>query len=55
MTSKSLPFLAALRQMRTDVGRENSVYVHVTWLPFIAATDEFKRNPLSIQSASCAR
>ncbi len=42
---ESLPFLEALRQMRTDVGRENSVYIHVTWLPFIAATDELKTKP----------
>lgn len=42
---ESLPFLEALRQMRSDVGRENSVYVHVTWLPHIGATDELKTKP----------
>jgi CTP synthase len=42
---ESLPFLEALRQMRTDVGRENSVYVHVTWLPHIGATSELKTKP----------
>jgi CTP synthase len=42
---ESLPFLEALRQMRTDVGRENSVYVHVTWLPHIGATGELKTKP----------
>jgi CTP synthase len=42
---ESLPFLEALRQMRTDVGRENSVYVHVTWLPHIGATNELKTKP----------
>jgi CTP synthase len=31
--------------MRTDVGRENSVYVHVTWLPHIGATNELKTKP----------
>ncbi len=42
---ESLPFLEALRQMRSDVGRENSMYVHVTWLPYIAATGELKTKP----------
>jgi CTP synthase len=42
---ESLPFLEALRQMRSDVGRENSLYVHVTWLPHIGATDELKTKP----------
>ena len=42
---ESLPFLEALRQMRTDVGRENTVYVHVTWLPHIGATNELKTKP----------
>lgn len=42
---ESLPFLEALRQMRSDVGRENSVYIHVTWLPHIGATNELKTKP----------
>ena len=42
---ESLPFLEALRQMRSDVGRENVMYVHVTWLPHIGATDELKTKP----------
>lgn len=42
---ESLPFLEALRQMRMDIGRENSLYVHVTWLPHIAATGELKTKP----------
>jgi len=42
---ESLPFLEALRQMRTDVGRENSLYIHVTWLPHIGATGELKTKP----------
>jgi len=42
---ESLPFLEALRQMRTDVGRENTVYIHVTWLPHIGATNELKTKP----------
>lgn len=42
---ESLPFLEAIRQMRSDVGRENSMYIHVTWLPHIGATDELKTKP----------
>ncbi|MFZ5810219.1 MAG: CTP synthase [Chloroflexota bacterium] len=42
---ESLPFLEAIRQMRTDVGRENSMYIHVTWLPYIGATCELKTKP----------
>jgi CTP synthase len=42
---ESLPFLEGLRQMRTDLGRENSVYIHVTWLPYIGATGELKTKP----------
>ena len=42
---ESLPFLEALRQMRTDLGRENTVYVHVTWLPHLGATAELKTKP----------
>lgn len=42
---ESLPFLEALRQMRSDVGRENSMYIHVTWLPQIGATGELKTKP----------
>ena len=39
------PFFEALRQMRTDVGRENTLYVHVTFLPYIGATGELKTKP----------
>lgn len=42
---ESLPFLEALRQMRADIGRENTVYIHATWLPFIGATGELKTKP----------
>jgi CTP synthase len=42
---ESLPFLEALRQMRKDVGRENTLYIHVTWLPHIGATGELKTKP----------
>jgi CTP synthase len=42
---ESLPFLEALRQMRIDVGRENTLYIHLTWMPHIGATDELKTKP----------
>ena len=42
---ESLPFLEALRQMRSDAGRENTFYIHVTWLPHIGATNELKTKP----------
>lgn len=41
----SLPFMEALRQMRSDVGRENTLYVHVTYLPYIGASRELKTKP----------
>ena len=42
---ESLPFLEALRQMRSDVGRKNTLYVHVTFLPYIGASGELKTKP----------
>ena len=42
---ESLPFLEAIRQMRKDVGWENTVYIHVTLLPHIGATGELKTKP----------
>lgn len=42
---ESLPFLEAIRQMRVDVGYENSILIHVTYVPFIAAAGELKSKP----------
>ena len=42
---ESLPFLEAIRQMRNDVGRENSVFVHLTLVPFIETAGELKTKP----------
>lgn len=39
------PFLEAIRQLRTDVGRDQTLYIHVTFLPFIGATGELKTKP----------
>jgi CTP synthase len=42
---EGLPFLEAIRQMRNEEGRDNVLYVHVTFLPHIATTDELKTKP----------
>lgn len=42
---ESQPFLEAIRQLRSDLGRDNTFYVHVTWLPYIGATGELKTKP----------
>jgi len=42
---EGLPFLEALRQMRRDVGIKNTLYIHVTFLPHIGATNELKTKP----------
>jgi CTP synthase len=42
---ESLPFLEAIRQMRQENGRENTLFVHVTLVPFIAAAGELKTKP----------
>ena len=39
------PFLEAIRQMRSEVGADNSVLVHVTYVPYIAAAGELKSKP----------
>jgi CTP synthase len=42
---ESQPFLEAIRQLRSDLGRENTLFVHLTWLPFIGANGELKTKP----------
>ena len=42
---ESLPFLEAIRQMRIDVGRENSLFVHLTLVPYIETAGELKTKP----------
>jgi CTP synthase len=39
------PFLEAARQMRNEVGRDNVLYVHVTYLPYLNCTHELKTKP----------
>ncbi|HWR37227.1 MAG TPA: CTP synthase [Clostridia bacterium] len=42
---ESLPFIEAIRQMRQELGRENTCFVHVTLVPWIAAAAELKTKP----------
>ena len=42
---ESLPFLESIRQMRQELGRENTVFVHLTLVPWIAAAQELKTKP----------
>ncbi len=42
---ESQPFLEAIRQVARDVGRENCCYIHVTLVPFISGSEEFKSKP----------
>ena len=42
---ESLPFLEAIRQLRNDLGKENSLFIHLTLVPFIKTADEMKTKP----------
>jgi CTP synthase len=42
---ESQPFLESLRQLRQEVGRDRTFFVHTTWLPYISATGEIKSKP----------
>jgi len=42
---ESLPFIEAIRQLRNELGRESTVFVHVTLVPYIAAAGELKTKP----------
>ncbi|HVD60737.1 MAG TPA: CTP synthase [Gemmatimonadaceae bacterium] len=42
---ESLPFLEAIRQFRHEIGRDNAIFIHVTLVPFIAASGEVKTKP----------
>lgn len=42
---ESLPFLEAIRQFRNDIGKENVLYVHVTFVPYLEAAKELKSKP----------
>jgi CTP synthase len=42
---ESLPFLEAIRQFRTDAGKENVIYIHLTLVPYISTAGELKTKP----------
>jgi CTP synthase len=42
---ESLPFLEAIRQIKSDIGRENVMYIHVTLIPYLKAAGEVKTKP----------
>lgn len=42
---EGLPFLEAIRQLKTDLGRENSLYIHLTLVPYIKTSEELKTKP----------
>jgi CTP synthase len=42
---ESMPFLEAIRQFRLDVGRDNTIYIHLTLVPFIGTAGELKTKP----------
>jgi len=42
---ESQPFLEAIRQLRFDIGRKNTAYIHLTLLPYIASAGEIKSKP----------
>ncbi|MHB8276788.1 MAG: CTP synthase [Candidatus Humimicrobiaceae bacterium] len=42
---ESLPFLEAIRQFKKDIGKENVLYVHVTYVPYLKTSDELKTKP----------
>ena len=42
---ESLPFLEAIRQFRNEAGRENAIFIHLTWVPFIKTAGEVKTKP----------
>jgi CTP synthase len=42
---ESLPFLEAVRQLRSDLGRTNTLFIHLTYVPYISAAGELKTKP----------
>ncbi|ENH95900.1 CTP synthetase [Gracilibacillus halophilus YIM-C55.5] len=42
---ESLPFIEAIRQIKSDIGRENVMYIHTTLVPYIQAAGELKTKP----------
>ena len=44
---ESLPFLEAIRQMRVELGSENTLFIHLTLVPYIASAGEVKQSLLN--------
>jgi len=42
---EGLPFLEAVRQFRNEIGRQNGIFIHLTWVPFIKTAGEVKTKP----------
>jgi CTP synthase len=42
---ESLPFLESIRQFRNEAGRQNAIFIHLTWVPFIKTAGEVKTKP----------
>lgn len=42
---ESLPFLEAVRQLRSEFGRGNTIFIHLTYVPYVAPSGEFKTKP----------
>ena len=42
---EGLPFLEAIRQLKSDLGRENALYIHLTLVPYIRTSEELKTKP----------
>ena len=47
---EGLPFLEAIRQLRNELGRDSTMFVHVTLVPFLGASGELKTNPPNTRS-----
>ncbi|MCP4004906.1 MAG: CTP synthase [bacterium] len=43
---ESLPFLEAIRQLRSDIGRENVLYIHIALVPYVSSAGELKTKPV---------
>ena len=48
---EGMPFLEAIRQWGVEVGRENSCYLHVSLIPYVAAAGELKTKPTQMSVA----
>ena len=52
---ESLPFLEAIRQFRNEAGRENAIFIHLTWVLLSKPPEKLKPSPRSTASRRCAK